>query len=146
MVQTSDDVAALAARPEACVQLEYVGIYSPEAFEVFVPGDFPNLKKVSLDNVDLGRNTLTKLCCLSKLDMLLISELQHDPVPTLNNLKQLPRLRHLVLNVGPGVTWVNFPEWKQLRTIQISSPDVSADELEQLRRRLPNCDLVVPDL
>ena len=145
-VRSSDDVAALAARPEICVQLEYVGIYAPEAFEAFAPGDFPNLKKVSLVNVDLGRNALTKLCCLSKLEMLLISESQHDPVQTLNDLTQVPRLRHLGLKVGPGVTWADFPELRQLATLQLSLPDVNAHELEQLRRRLPNCDVVVPDL
>ena len=124
-VQNSDDVAALKARPEICVKLEYVGIYAPEAFEAFAPCDFPNLKKVSIANVDLGRNKLTKLCFLSKLEMLLISESQHDPVQTLSDLAQVPSLRHLVLNVGPGVKWVNFPELKQLKMIQISSPDVS---------------------
>ena len=144
-VQTSDDLAALAARPEICVQLEYIAIYAPEAFEACAPGDFPNLKKVDLANVDLGRNGLTKFHCLSDLEMLLISEVQHDPVQTLNDLTQVPRLRHLVLNVGPGVRWVDFPELKQLQTLRISSPDVSADELGQLRQRLPNCDLVVPD-
>ncbi len=145
-VQSSDDVAALAASPEMCVQLEYMGIYSPKAFEAFAPGDFPNLKKVSLANVDLGRNALTKLQCLSKLEMLLVKEVQHDPIQTLNDLTQVPCLRHLVLNVGPGVKWVDFPELKQLETLRISSPAVNARELEQLRQRLPNCEVVVPDL
>lgn len=144
-IRSNDDLAALTARPEICVQLEYMGVYAPDAFEAWTPDDFPNLKKVSLANVDLGRHALTKLSSLSKLEMLLIFEMQHDPVQTLNDLMQFPRLRHLVLDVGPGVRWGDFPALKQLKILRISSPDMDADDLALLRQRLPNCDLIVPD-
>ncbi len=145
-IQSVDDLAALAARPDVCGQLEYIGIYTPHAYEAFTPGDFPNLKKVSLSNVDLGRLSLAKLQCLSRLEMLLVSEVQHDPMRALEHLTQFPRLRHLVLHVGADVRWSDFPELKQLETLRISSPALNAQELEQLRQRLPNCDVVVPDM
>ena len=144
-IRSKDDLAVLVAKPEICAQIEYLGIYAPDAFAAWAPRDFPNLKKVSLWDVNLGSQGLAKLSCLSNLEMLVISELQHDPVQALNDLTHLACLKHMILMVGPGVRWVDFPELTQLKTLQVSSSDVSADDLERLRTRLPNCELVAPD-
>lgn len=144
-IGSKEDLAALVAKPEVCAQIEYLSITAPEAFAAWAPGDFPRLKKVSLWNVDLGNNRLAKLSCLSHLTILFISELQHDPVPALNDLTHLAGLQHMVLRAGSDVRWADFPNLPQLRTLQVSSSDVSADELERLRARLPNCELVAPD-
>lgn len=144
-IGSQEDLAALVATPEVCAQIEYLSITAPEAYAAWAPADFPKLKKVSLSSVDLGSNGLAKLSCLPNLRILFVSELQHDPIQALNDLTRLAGLQHMVLRAGSGVRWVDFPDLPQLRTLQVSSSDVSAEDLERLRARLPNCELVVPD-
>ena len=61
----------------------------------------------------------------------------------LDELESVTRLRHLILNLYPDFSFDSFPSLEHLQTLRVISPKVSAEQLQMLQERLPNCDIII---
>jgi hypothetical protein len=137
-IKHADDWEALRQRI-ATSKLEYLAIRSPGAFRALRPQEFPNLRKLSLGEVDLDRGVLSTLSELPKLHFLLITELGGDPVSAMSELESVATLRQLVLCLHPDASLDEFPALRQLRALTLSHPNATSEQLSAIRERLPDC-------
>lgn len=133
------------SRDTDCAQLQCLQIYSPEAWHAFQPSDFPRLTTVELVDIALSDGALSKLSELQDLQFLTITERLTDPASAIDELQNVAALRHLVLTVGTQMQFESFPQLNQLRTLVISSPNLTPAQLVVLRERLPNCEVSVSE-
>jgi hypothetical protein len=136
---------ALAAQQEVCSQLEFVRMHTAEVLDAFQPRMFPNVKSVALYTFDVQSGAIRKLRELPALQSVWISDVDHDPAAALNELLEVPRLRHLTLRVGAGYSWKEFPQLQQLEMLTVISPRLSGEELRRLHEQLPHCNVSNPD-
>ena len=129
----------------ACSRMKYLCVCSPEAYTAFQAHTFPSVKKLHLANVKLTPERLAKTGVLADLEMLILSEREGDLSLTWSELDRIPNLKHLVLDVSPEVSFTEFPEFKELRTIRFSSPNATSEQIIGLQRRMPNCIVIGPE-
>ena len=60
-VRCRTDLEELIARPGVPMTITYLSIYGSEAYRAFRPEDFPNVKKLSLCNVQLQQDSMVRL-------------------------------------------------------------------------------------
>jgi len=138
-VSTKSDWQAFYSTPDLdCSTVSRLWICSTDAFDAFKVNDFPNLKTLWLDRVELAPGMLKKLESLPKLRNLGIAETPVDPIPALRDLQAVSSLRKLILELGPEASIGSFPRLNQLKTLYLRSSDMTQDQFDLLRQRLPN--------
>ena len=126
-----------------CFTLEFLGIYSPEAYGKFRPEKFNSVTQLHLANAGLTAERLEKALLLNKLDKMVLTQAEGDDLSAAwKGLERLTNLKTLILFVGPQVSFSDFPAMEDLRTLVLSSPDATAEQARALRGRLPNCTVI----
>ena len=134
---------ALRERPDAFTQARGLSLLSMDAFSRFDPHEFPNLKWLSVHDLDYDAVSFSRIDSLQHLQKLTIDARMSDPLPALATLPDMPNRLHLVLRIDRVQDPENFPRLEGVSTLALHVPGIDEATLETIRRRLPECDVVV---
>lgn len=137
--------AALRERPGGFTQARGLSLLSRDALSRFDPHEFPNLKWLAIHDVDYEAVSLSRIEALQHLQRLTIDARMSDPLPALATLPDMPMRLHLILRMDRIPNAENFPRLASVSTLAIHVPGIDEATLETIRRRLPECDIVVAD-
>ncbi len=132
--------AALRKRLDAFDQIKELTFTSTDAFAFFDAREFPNLKSLTLRDLDYTTISLSSITLLKRLQRLEIQAYKSSPIPILATLPEMPRPIQLHLRTDKLDSFDDFPQLKGVTKLVLNVQTSSA-EMQILRERLPGCDI-----